>query len=350
MKIGIVTVYNSMNYGAFLQAYAMKTCLESQNHTVFFIKHHIRKPFLYSIAETGYKLLFAKQKYREVSYIWHKYQNYVKNQSLFPLCRINSKTFKELDVILFGSDEIWNVQRKQISKYNMLFGHGFDSHVKIAFAPSINNSRKEDFEKFPHLIKDLKSFRHIAVRGQNSQKVIEEILGRKIEEVLDPTLLIESDQYQPIEKLYKNEHYILVYAYRNTVEENIVEKLTQYSRNRGYRLISVLSYLPWCDENPSLSAGELIHCFKKADFVFTSTFHGVALSLAFQKQFISVVEDKQIKINELLKKFKLENRIVKNEDDLETLINTLVDYNLLNNDLEKERKHCRKIMDGFLQL
>ena len=84
--------------------------------------------------------------------------------------------------------------------------------------------------------------------------------------------------------------------------------------------------------------------------MFTSTFHGVALSLAFQKQFISVVEDKQIKIKELLKKFKLENRIVKNENDLENLINTPVDYILINNDLEKERKHCREIMDGFLQL
>ena len=42
MKIGIVTVYDGLNYGSFLQAYAMKRFLEDKGHEVLFMAEQDR--------------------------------------------------------------------------------------------------------------------------------------------------------------------------------------------------------------------------------------------------------------------------------------------------------------------
>lgn len=349
MKIGIVTVYNSMNYGAFLQAFAMKELLEERGHTVFFIKHNVRRPFIYSIAESGYKILCGKKRLEEFFYVWKKYFNYKKDWIIFPICKKNSKAFAELDAVLFGSDEIWNVKRKEINKYPVLFGNGFERKQKIAFAPSVNNATVEDFENYPQLVENVKSFQHIAVRGDNSQKVIQKLLNRDVEVVLDPTLLVERSRYGKIEKNYRNEKYILLYSYGNTIDENLKKKLLQFSQTKGYKIVSVLSCLEWCDESPQLSVGELISCFKNAELVFTNTFHGVALSIVFQKQFVAAVKEKQTKVVEMLRTLQLEERIVTQERELTDLTNKMIDYDTVNRYLDEERKRCSAVMDYFLE-
>ena len=42
MKIGIVTVYSSLNYGAYMQAYALQSILKEKNHDVYFLNNGAR--------------------------------------------------------------------------------------------------------------------------------------------------------------------------------------------------------------------------------------------------------------------------------------------------------------------
>ena len=38
MKIAVVTVYDGLNFGSFLQAYAMQAYLKEQGHQVYFVQ------------------------------------------------------------------------------------------------------------------------------------------------------------------------------------------------------------------------------------------------------------------------------------------------------------------------
>ncbi len=336
MNVGIVTVYNSMNYGAFLQAYAMKTILEEKGHNVCFLKTNVRNPLKHTIAEAIYKLVL-KRDLRAPKYVFKKYNNYKKYWKYFKVCNIDKDTINNLDCVVFGSDEIWNVTRQEINKFPVLFGYKIPVKNKIAFAPSLNNAQIEDFKKYPDYIESIKSFEGVAVRGTNSQKVMSEILGREVQLVPDPTLLIEDKFYRELEEEYNNEKYILLYAYASTIKEKYKDSIIKFAKDNGYKLVSVLSYLDWCDENPQLSVGELLSCYRKSDLVFTNTFHGTILSTIYKKEFVSLVADESNKVTELLTSLDLNSRILTKDKSIQDIISATIDYDRVGKCVCEER-------------
>ena len=60
MKIAIVTVYDSVvNFGSFLQAYAMSKVLESRGHEVFFVRRMPNDEILNDLIDwLKYKIVF----------------------------------------------------------------------------------------------------------------------------------------------------------------------------------------------------------------------------------------------------------------------------------------------------
>ena len=60
MRIGILTVYDSANFGSYLQAYALKKVLENLGHKVKFIKFRnekqLKEVFFGSIVHPKYFL------------------------------------------------------------------------------------------------------------------------------------------------------------------------------------------------------------------------------------------------------------------------------------------------------
>ena len=348
MKIGIVTVYNSMNYGAYLQAYAMKTLLEKKGHTVYFVKNNVRHPFVRTVGEAAYKLVSSKGKVKYSSYVMKKYSNYKRYWKNFSICPNKGKKFDELDCVIFGSDEIWNIKRKEINKYPVLFGAGFEDKYKIGFAPSMNDAKPENFDKYPEIVKLLKEFKYIAVRGKNSGETAGKLLNRKMEVVLDPTLLIDAKEYDRLEEKYDKKNYILLYSYGTTISPENKAKIQAYAKETGRKIVSVLSYLSWCDENPQLSVGELISCFKNSDMVFTNTFHGTILSTIFKKEFVSLAGDKKNKVTELLSALKLEDRILTKDKTVDEIVKTSINYNEVYGYLNKEKEYCNNLLNNAL--
>ena len=77
----------------------------------------------------------------------------------------------------------------------------------------------------------------------------------------------------------------------------------------------------------------------------TNSFHGLAFSVNFERQFIVVPRNEfNSRIESLLKVTGLENRMISNEDDLKKQFEMKIDYSNVNKRLEQEREKAKKFI------
>lgn len=291
MNICVVTIFNELNYGAYLQAYALKKYLTEQGHSVEFYKKekwsakdslhalHLRKP---AKLPFHYKLL----------------KSYMKDWKHF----VVTKNLTGYDAVIIGSDELWNVRNYNFSHDTYYIGIGVGAHKCLTYAVSCNNCTVDEFSKQYPEIDNFYALDGIAVRDKNTYDLVTALSTRTPKMVLDPTFLTDYEVDGRIEK----EDYILIYGYYFTEEEiNSIRKyISQYS---GIKTIAVGFIHNWCDKNIACGPLEFLNYVKYARCVITSTFHGTVFSIIFRKNFVTFGRN-NLKISDLLRKFSLENR------------------------------------------
>lgn len=131
MKIAIVTVYDSIvNFGSFLQAYAMSQVLESRGHEVFFVRRmpndEILKRFnrlakiqngVFSKNGIKAKLLSQRSKYviqREMDANKNRYKCSLSDWESIKIINPDEIEDHGIQLVICGSDEIWNIHNKDI--------------------------------------------------------------------------------------------------------------------------------------------------------------------------------------------------------------------------------------------
>ena len=337
MKIGIVTVYNSLNYGSFAQANALRVVLSDYGE-VFFIKTGIRSMWKKSFKFMTIKLI--KFHFRGFLFEWTKFLSCYKNIRNFKTAAMNKKGLKNVNLIVFGSDELWNIERKEF-KFLFLWGKGFENYNKISYAVSMNNSTERSLYEncSPHVY--LKTFKTLSARDKHSQGIIGKLTGRKISLVLDPTLLLEPQTYMSMIPKICLSDYIAVYVFK--ISEDMIDIVCRIAVKRGKKLVSLAAWWDWCDRN--IAVTNPFAYFSNADFVITSTFHGTAFAINFKKQFIVFTND-NIKVKELLEEFDLSDRIADgfSEKAVMDLINKKIDYSSVEKILASKRQKSLKYL------
>jgi len=345
MKIGIVTFYNSPNYGSLLQANALKILL-SKYGEVFFIKIKIRNIWKKLLRRIVKRIITFR--FRKCLFECNKLLSCYENIKKFNLIKIDEKSLKNIDLIIFGSDELWNIKRKEC-QHLLLWGKGFENHRKISYAVSINNSMENDLyeNNSPH--EYLKTFDKIGVRDKHSQTVIQNVTERDVSLLLDPTFLLEPKDIMPLRPRKKISNYIAVYSYAHQLNKDTAKMLQNIAKSLGKELISLLDYLNWCNRN--MAVANPFAYYENADFVISSTFHGTALAINFKKQFI-VFFNNNIKINELLGEFNLSDRIADGlpENELVNLINLKIDYTVVEKVLNEKKLKSLDYLSSALKL
>ena len=248
MRVGIVTVYDSGNYGSFLQAFAMKKYLEDRGHQVFFIKH---RSFLKIVIKEI--LIGMKQGIKHgpgifihrVKKCLYQYRD-LKN---FNVLSNNKRKTRELDLLLLGSDEIWNI-RKPYFKNLIFFGKYKENIKTIAFAVSCGMAEEEDYPE--EIVNQLKKISRIYVRDEFSKQIVKNICDRDVDIVMDPTLL-QVPFWKNMNKPRKiKEEYLLVYGYK--FSEKQFHNIKRYAKENGLKTVAVCLYQTWCDKNLNISA------------------------------------------------------------------------------------------------
>lgn len=359
MKIAIVTVYDSVvNFGSFLQAYAMSKVLESRGHEVFFVRRmpndEILKRFnrLAKIqnsvsSKKGIKAKFLSQRSK---YVIQREMDANKNRYK---CSLSDwKSIKIIDpaeiedcgiqLVICGSDEIWNIHNKDIDLD--FYSCGWVKHIpKLAYAISSGNSKTSEYLNDPEFFNAVGDFCKILPRDQMTQSMISDITNVKESIVCDPTLLLGQDGFTLTNKGKEFGKYILVYSYFLTRKEK--KFIKKYARNNGLKIISPCIYSSIADEVVYTSALDFPSLVFNAECVYTTTFHGTIFSLMFAKRFCALSRlPKVANLLEQLEAYNHELNLDFSYDDFCAVLNKFADRSVIGDGLNRLKSTSEDIL------
>jgi hypothetical protein len=315
-KIGILTFYDGINYGAFFQAYSLLLVLKKySNAEVEFINYKGFKHWFLEYLVFYHKIYKLNNLIANINKI-HKFRraqtNFLVGQKIF-----FKKQLKKIkyDYIFYGSDEIWNYMNPLLGYNPIYFGH-YNNSNKISYAPSFGSVKNTE-KLSSNIVKGLSSFKAISVRDKNSQKIIFNNLKIFTPIVLDPTLLIDKT-IKPI--LPKDKNYILVYT--TSLSSQFIDSIKNFATKTHKQLISVGYFYQWCDKSyVDIGPEEWLGFYKNADYVVTSMFHGTIYAIKNKKNFVSIISEyRKNKLTSFLRLIKLENRFLSDPQKLERVI------------------------------
>ena len=289
MKIGILTFWGVPNYGAFAQAYALNKVMsllfpnDSVEHIGYLHPVHYtlyngsRK--IFSNLKDFFVLQNYKKLIRRILQMNVNSKSFTAAWNIIPHTKVHSEKILEKkywDLIVLGSDAIWEYSIKDFGDDIHLIGNGLNCRRIISYAASFGNM-KPDNSFYSFMINGLKRIDFITVRDNISAEIVDMLVNRKADVVLDPSLLwdFSTDKNIP-ESKYTN--YILVYG--ADFSASIKHQVTDYAYKHDLKIIGAGLFPDWCDINLfEVSPFEWISLFKKAEFVLTCTFHGLMFSI-----------------------------------------------------------------------
>ena len=349
-KIAIITWHAYNNYGGVLQAYALRQT--------------VKKLAVDKVDTINYKSnppkVFKKIKFKEVIKKISVHNNKIKkliqqNSEKFDEFREKNFTFTrkcdnatdlfllndEYDKFICGSDQIW---APTVFNENYFLSFVKDDSKKISYAPSMglpvidNKYIKEEIKKL------VSKFDSISIREEQGKNLIKDFTDKEIEVVLDPTLLLNKEDWnQRFNLEEKNKDYIVFYCLGGKKGHYKIAKKIAKTLNKKLIIIpgNILDYRK--KELQNVSPEGFLKLIYNASLVITDSFHGTIFSINFNVPFITLKRFKDNKLSQnsriynILKKVKLENRLY-NDNIKYFLENIDINFNECNKIIEEERK------------
>jgi polysaccharide pyruvyl transferase WcaK-like protein len=364
MKIGILTYHRAHNYGAMLQAYALRTYLHNQGHDVEFIDYW---PDSHNKQYTLFKPIRGKSLYFKILNIisdsvtlirrtirMNKFNNFRKKH-LGINDSIKYTTNKEpiierYDCVVVGSDQIWRTQEyegKHVGIDPMYLCTNIPNTTRcISYAASMGIISLTSADE--HVIRtSLKNFNTILVR-ENSLKQLVESLGYSAHVVLDPTLLLTKQQWNQLipSHRYSQKPYVLFYELMPSQEALAFAKKKALSLNCELLIMdSIIHTLPRKNHISYASPIEFMHAIRDAEFVIATSFHGTAFSIIFEKQFITIGLKKNAdRVKTLLQQVGITEQY--QDQPIET---SKINYKEVNTTLQTIRQHSQQLLVKSIQ-
>lgn len=336
MKIGILSHPLDYNYGCLLQAYALQRVLTSMGHDVITINRYSdpHQPYLYLLRNWLKRFLLRVIKGSRVSLQWNPAETMQIKQILssstqkfvdrnirntgvvFPkdLEKIDRQYM--FDAYVVGSDQVW-LPHFALNCF-LDFVHR-DDVKRVFYAAS---SGAKSFANDPIVLnkcqKLVNFFSGISVREDCLIPIVRQYLNRDAIQVLDPTLLLDADDYLDACVEKENENPV-VFTY---ILDKSEDKTSLIDRVQKELNLPVVSGTVPKDYRRGINVNECIYPsvdhwilnLKRSRFVITDSFHGTCMSIVFRKPFV-VVGNPSRGLNRfisVLKLFKLENRLISN--------------------------------------
>ncbi len=355
MNVGILTFHFSDNYGAALQAYALRRWLTEHGHRAHFIDYrpaHIEHGGRLSLPTSPEKLKAnLKVVYLALSSFLHQHFGNRDQRDKFAHFRerfldvasdaaptdngASLAAAQAFDLIVAGSDQIWSPSQHFgfDPNYFLAFADAFRAR-KISYAASFGRDRvsSSEAEQLPRL---LHHFDAISVREASGVTLVEQATGQRPANVPDPTLL--HDNYTELTDrapIAPDEPYVFCYGLRSP--DNIRQTAELVSRQLNCRILSPHNpHRRWAEIGTTVypDPGEWVGLVKNARFVVTNSFHGTVFALLFRKPFIvaGLTGDKaaaNARAINLLRAVRLENRFAPSfsEHNTQALMNSPIDW------------------------
>ena len=353
MKIGVITIEQVGNYGAELQCYATQKVLQNIGCDAEIIDYCYYKDYRYKdskMSEPFVPMTFKERiiyvlKYRIVNRFVDNVlvlfnSNIARRNKRFSAFHAeNTKMSRrymsmpelyeasmDYDIFVTGSDQVWNPgAQSSIEPYFLTFAP--DNAKKISFAASFGVSEIET--NLRERYKDyLSRYDFISVREQSACNIVKQLVDRDVECVVDPTLLLNKDEWMQVAKQYDNipERYVLVYT---LFESSAIFKLAKrIAKEKGISVLRVAKRAYMVNDIDGvrniLDAGpaEFVSIISGADYVVTDSFHGTAFSVNMGVPFSVVISSKKknnSRMESLLNVVGLSERLITDDSDMDSV-------------------------------
>lgn len=252
----------------------------------------------------------------------------------------------DYDGFVVGSDQIWREHHyRPIENAYLDFTVGYDVK-RIAYAASFGTDKweysKNQTENCSSL---LKNFVFVGVREKSGVDLCKKHFGREAVHVLDPTLLLRSNDYinnLEIKSVPQSKGDFLVYILDMTEEK---QKIVDYIAKK-YNLTPFYVNSKCDDKRCALKeriqppVENWLRGFYDAKYVFTDSFHACAFAINFNTPFwvFGNKERGMSRFESLLASFHLRNRLIGGLNEIIQCEISDIDWEKVNLQLSIERK------------
>lgn len=325
-KIGILTYHTGYNYGASLQAYALQNIIKKMTKDCEIINFETER-FLASREMFSRRPKRIKEVVKIITRIPYLsslkkrqslFDNYTKNcLQVSDLYRTETEVIKNIgnyECIVCGSDQIWNLSQDDAPAANLLFYLNFPKNQRrVSYAASFGKWVKEAPKYEETILPWLKQFDALSVRETSGADYLTS-LGLNCELALDPTILLDAEDYSSIcaERLIP-EKYVLLFSWSCTDEVvNAAKKVAKKLNLPLYNIVPPPRAVgKGIKRKLDVGPSEFLSMIKYADFVITNSFHGTVFSTIYEKPYVSIVTGKpDLRMESLLKQLDLIDHLV----------------------------------------
>lgn len=338
-KIGILTFHYANNYGAVLQCYALNKVLSGFSECEVEVINYI--PPQFCDAEYGASQWERKKIKEKKELLVDFLKKYCKVATKEVVAHVEGEQY---DYYCVGSDQVWNTQ-KIFQEYFLPYIK--DNAKKISYAASIGVSVTSNGLNRNTLEKYLPDFQHISVRELEHTELISEITGKECPCVLDPTLLLQSSEYELLinkEKLEEEEYVFFFWLKHDDNLMRGVELVNSLARKYNLKIIhSIMNAREhmFCNENRCMmfeGIENFLWYVKNAKFVVTNSYHVSIFSILFETPFyILLVELMRSRFDTLATKLGIGDRIIECYISIDK-ISSNIDFKLIKDKIETEKK------------
>lgn len=306
MKVGILTTHASMNFGALLQAYALRCTIADmgcdcstinyrpagnnlKEHPVQFVlqRKNVASKVLFGMRNRG-----ALNRRSELCEAFRR--DYL---SLVPDMTVSRDELPEaarsFDVVCCGSDQIWNLRLKDNADRAFMLDFERDNR-SISYAASFGDGLKTVHDELVRAIPLIKRFDAVSVREAEGRNFLSSN-GVESSVVLDPTLLANASAWEDFDLKRAIAHpYVLVYGFETSTQsyDDLIAAAKRLSSLLGVPAVNPVM-------TPAMGKGgfenhyecgpiEFLGLIKNAEWVCTNSYHCMIFSILFEKPFVSV--------------------------------------------------------------
>lgn len=360
MKILTITCHDVYNTGASLQAYALMKYLQNQGHEVKiidykpeYLSHHYSFSYIpnkrYDVFPIKYLYLLSKLPGRINSYLAGRKQNfdafkknYLKvTEHMFKSNEELKKQCPKADVVIAGSDQIWNPLFQNGKDKAFYLDFVADGTKKVSYAASMVVTKLDETQKT--FVKTmLQDFDKISVREKSATDVLKD-MGISAVAVMDPVFLLDSSIWN---KLIENEDeickqpYLFLYDFEN--DSNLKQFAERLAEKNNLKIISFFD-----DKNRHVKAAgpiQFLKLIKGADYILSNSFHATAFSVIFEKDFFVFKRKENLnsRMKELLEGIDLTDREIEPGQAIKDMPS--IDYLKVNSLLDGKMEQSRMFL------
>lgn len=360
MKVGIVTYHCAYSYGAVLQAYALQQVIASLGHNAFMVDYVPKTRRDTAVSEVfkarspSGLVEFINQVRKE-----RAFKSFKSNFRLTKRCADFSeleKAMTDFDACVCGSDQIWHPKWfDSTGDFDNAYFLGFcpNSVRRIAYAPSFGCQISESFENAikPYLLR----FNAIAMREQMAAEVVSRLIGRNVECVCDPTILLGREGFDSLiggaRAAGEGSNALVIFPLSLSSQFLGLSKFA--SKFKSVEIIGRPWKLRKMGKSITPDPLEWIRRISGSQFVVTNSFHGTVFSILYHRPFVTLAwnrEQQNLRVKNLLSQLGLERRFLDVSDaDFESRRHETIDWSVVDEKLSNIRNLSLRYLQEALK-